>query len=254
MKELAKAAGNEYGSLVDDGIFGGDVTQWIDTGSYVFNALLSGSIYGGLPANKITALAGESATGKTFFTLGLIKHFLDSNSDAGVFFFESESALTSDMLKERGIDTSRVFHIPVATVEEFRHQTVKILEKHGETDESERPPMMICLDSLGMLSTTKEMADISDNTGKRDMTKAQVIKGAFRVLTLMLAKVNIPLIVTNHVYDQIGVMFPTKIMVMASGLDDTRKEIYIWAKKMVKLLLRILFQQKQKIKWNSIMI
>ena len=63
MKELAKATGNEYGSLVDDGIFGGDVTQYIDTGSYVFNALLSGSIYGGLPANKITALAGESATG-----------------------------------------------------------------------------------------------------------------------------------------------------------------------------------------------
>ena len=100
MKELAKAAGNEYGSLVDVGFFGGDVCHWIDTGSYVFNALLSGSIYGGLPANKITALAGESATGKTFFTLGLIKHFLDSKPDAGVFFFESESALTSDMLKK----------------------------------------------------------------------------------------------------------------------------------------------------------
>ena len=136
MKELAKAAGNEYGSLVDDGIFGGDVTQWIDTGSYVFNALLSGSIYGGLPANKITAIAGDPATGKTFFTLGLIKHFLDSNPDAGVFFFESESALTTEMLKERGIDITRMFHIPVATVEEFRHQLVKILEKHGETDES----------------------------------------------------------------------------------------------------------------------
>ena len=212
MKELAKAAGNEYGSLVDDGIFGGDVTQWIDTGSYVFNALLSGSIYGGLPANKITAIAGDPATGKTFFTLGLIKHFLDSNPDAGVFFFESESALTTEMLKERGIDITRMFHIPVATVEEFRHQLVKILEKHGETDESERPPIMVCLDSLGMLSTTKEMTDVSDNTGKRDMTKAQVIKGTFRVLTLMLAKVNVPLIVTNHVYDQIGVMFPQKIM------------------------------------------
>ena len=69
MKELAKASGNELANLVEDGIFGGDVTQWIDTGSYVFNALLSGSIYGGLPANKITAIAGDPATGKTFFTL-----------------------------------------------------------------------------------------------------------------------------------------------------------------------------------------
>jgi len=234
MKELAKAAGNEYGSLVDDGIFGGDVTQWIDTGSYVFNALLSGSIYGGLPANKITAIAGDPATGKTFFTLGLIKHFLDSNPDAGVFFFESESALTSEMLKERGIDVSRIFHIPVATVEEFRHQVVKILEKHGETDESERPPLMICLDSLGMLSTTKEMADVSDNTGKRDMTKAQVIKGAFRVLTLMLAKVNIPLIVTNHVYDQIGVMFPTKIMGGGSAMQYAASSIVFLSKRKEK--------------------
>ena len=132
MSDLAKSAGNEYGMLVDDGIFGGEVSQYIDTGSYVFNALLSGSIYGGLPANKITAIAGESATGKTFFTLGIIKHFLDMNPTAGCIYFESESALTSDMLKDRGIDTTRVYHMPVATVEEFRHQAVKILEKHGE--------------------------------------------------------------------------------------------------------------------------
>ena len=69
-----------------------------------------------------------------------------------------------------------MFHIPVATVEEFRHQAVKILEKHGETHESDRPPMMICLDSLGMLSTTKEMTDISEDTGKRDMTKEKETK------------------------------------------------------------------------------
>ena len=211
-----------------------DVSGYVDTGSFIFNALCSGSLYGGLPQNKITALAGESATGKTFFTLGLIKHFLDSKPDAGVFFFESESALTSEMLRERGIDVSRVYHIPVATVEEFRHQLVKILEKHGETNESERPPMMICLDSLGMLSTTKEMADVSDNTGKRDMTKAQVIKGAFRVLTLMLAKVNIPLIVTNHVYDQIGVMFPTKIMGGGSAMQYAASSIVFLSKRKEK--------------------
>ena len=234
MKELAKASGNELANLVEDGIFGGDVTQWIDTGSYVFNALLSGSIYGGLPANKITAIAGDPATGKTFFTLGLIKHFLDSNPNAGVFFFESESALTSEMLVERKIDVSRVYHIPVATVEEFRHQAVKILEKHGEVDESERPPLMMCLDSLGMLSTTKEMADISDDTGKRDMTKAQVLKGAFRVLTLMLAKVNVPLIVTNHVYDQIGTMYPQKVMGGGMAIQYAASSIVFLSKRKEK--------------------
>ena len=233
LKDLAKAAGNEFASLVDDGIFGGDVENYIDTGSYVFNALLSGSIYGGLPANKITAIAGESATGKTFFTLGLVKRFLDMNKKAGVIYFESESALTSEMLRERGIDVSRVIHMPVSTVEEFRHQAVKILEKYGEEAEP-RPPLMMCLDSLGMLSTTKEMADISDDTGKRDMTKAQVIKGAFRVLTLMLAKVNVPFIVTNHVYDQIGTMYPTKVMGGGSAMQYAASSIVFLSKRKEK--------------------
>ena len=233
MKELAKSAGNEFASLVDDGIFGGDVENYVDTGSYVFNALLSGSIHGGLPANKITAIAGESATGKTFFTLGLVKRFLDMNDKAGVIYFESESALTSEMLRERGIDVSRVIHMPVSTVEEFRHQAVKILEKYGEETEP-RPPLMMCLDSLGMLSTTKEMQDISDDTGKRDMTKAQVIKGAFRVLTLMLAKVNVPFIVTNHVYDQIGTMYPTKVMGGGSAMQYAASSIVFLSKRKEK--------------------
>ena len=69
----------------------------------MFNALLSGSINGGLPANKITALAGESATGKTYFLMGMVKNFLDANPDAGVVYFESESAITKQMVIDRGI-------------------------------------------------------------------------------------------------------------------------------------------------------
>lgn len=84
LKQFIKESGNEYASIVADGVAAGDVNSYIDTGSYLFNSLLSGSIFGGLPSNKITALAGESATGKTYFALGMVKNFLDSNSDAGV--------------------------------------------------------------------------------------------------------------------------------------------------------------------------
>ena len=90
LKDIIKETGNEYASLVSDGA-SGDVDSFIDTGSYIFNALLGGSIHRGLPSNKITAIAGESATGKTFFVLGMCKHFLDKNPDAGVIFFESLS-------------------------------------------------------------------------------------------------------------------------------------------------------------------
>ena len=89
LKSIIKEVGNEYASIVEDGVEAGDVDSFIDTGSYIFNALLSGSIYGGLPSNKITALAGESATGKTYFLMGIIKNFLDKDPDAGVIYFES---------------------------------------------------------------------------------------------------------------------------------------------------------------------
>ena len=73
LKDIIKQTGNEYAALVSDGVEGADVDNFIDTGSYIFNALLSGSIHGGLPSNKITAIAGESATGKTFFVMGMVK-------------------------------------------------------------------------------------------------------------------------------------------------------------------------------------
>ena len=83
-KQIIKETGNEYASIVSEGVEAGDVSNFIDTGSYIFNGLLSGTIHGGLPANKITALAGESATGKTFFVLGVVDNFLKENPDAGV--------------------------------------------------------------------------------------------------------------------------------------------------------------------------
>ena len=120
LKDIIKQTGNEYAALVSDGIEGADVDSFVDTGSYIFNALLSGSIYGGLPSNKITAVAGESATGKTFFVMGMCKSFLDANPDAGVLYFESESAITKQMVIDRGIDPNRMVIIPVTTVQEFR--------------------------------------------------------------------------------------------------------------------------------------
>lgn len=209
---LIKEAGNEYASLVEDGIEAGDVTGYIGTGSYVLNALLSGSIYGGLPANKITALAGEPATGKTYYTLNIVKQFLIDNSNGGVMYFESESALTKQMFVDRGIDVRRVHIIPVTTIQEFRTQAVKILDKYTETPADDRPPMLMVLDSLGNLSTEKEITDITDGKDTRDMTRSQLIRGAFRVITLKLGKAKVSMIITNHTYDVIGSYVPTKKM------------------------------------------
>ena len=233
LKDLAKASGNDLAGVVSDGIVAGDVDGYIDTGSYIFNALVSGDINRGIPSNKITALAGESATGKTFFALGMVQKFLEDNPEGNVVYFESESALTQEMLEERGIDTSRILLVPVTTIEEFRTQAVNIIdgfEKGRKGDEK----LFFVLDSLGMLSTIKETEDIGSGKNVRDMTKAQVIKGTFRVLTLKLGKVGIPMIVTNHTYDVIGSMFPQKEMGGGSGLKYAASSIIYLSKKKEK--------------------
>ena len=233
LKDLAKASGNELAGVVSDGIVAGDVDGYIDTGSYILNALVSGDIYRGIPSNKITALAGESATGKTFFALGMVQKFLDDNPEGNVVYFESESALTQEMLEDRGIDTNRILLVPVTTIEEFRTQAVNIIDGFDKQKKGDEK-LFFVLDSLGMLSTIKETEDIGSGKNVRDMTKAQVIKGTFRVLTLKLGKVGIPMIVTNHTYDVIGSMFPQKEMGGGSGLKYAASSIIYLSKKKEK--------------------
>ena len=232
LKDIAKL--NEYGGIVDDGVEAGDVSSFIDTGSHIFNALLSGSIHGGLPSNKITALAGESATGKTFFLMGIVKSFLDSDPNAGVIYFESESAITKQMIVDRGIDPKRMVMMPVTTVQQFRTQALRVLDMYLEKDEADRQPMFLCLDSLGMLSTTKEVEDTAEGKETRDMTRAQVLKAAFRVLTLKLGRAKVPMVVTNHTYDVVGSMFPTKEMGGGTGLKYAASSIVYLSKRKEK--------------------
>jgi len=201
LKDIVKEIGDDYTQLASDI---SESERYIDTGSLVFNGLVSGSIFGGVSANKITAIAGESSTGKTFFSLAVVKNFLDNNPDAYTLYFDTESSITRALLESRGIDMKRFVVINVVTIEEFRSKALKAVDKYLQMSEEDRKPCMFVLDSLGMLSTEKEIRDALDDKQVRDMTKSQLVKGAFRMLTLKLGQANIPLIVTNHTYDVIG--------------------------------------------------
>ena len=231
---VIKDSGNEFAGYVSEGVAAGDITTFVDTGSYIFNAVVSGSLFGGIPSNKVTALAGESSTGKTFFALSVVRNFLDANPTGGVIYFESESAISREMIESRGIDSKRMIMMPVATIEEFRTQACRILDKYMKEPKDERVPMLFVLDSLGMLSTSKEMEDIANDKQVRDMTKSQLIKGAFRVLTLKLGQANVPMIVTNHTYDVIGSYVPTKEMGGGTGLKYAASTIIYLGKKKEK--------------------
>jgi len=231
INEIIKDIGNEYATLASDI---DETEKYVDTGSFVFNALVSGSVYGGLSGNKITAIAGESSTGKTFFALAVVRNFLDNNPDAIVVYFDTESAITRSLLEERNIDTSRVVVLNVVTIEEFRAKALQCVDKYLKVPEGDRLPMMFVLDSLGMLSTEKEIGDALIEKNVRDMTKSQLIKGAFRMLTLKLGQACVPLIVTNHTYDVIGAYVPTKEMGGGSGLKYAASTIIYLTKKKEK--------------------
>ena len=122
--------------------------------------------------------------------------------------------------------------VPITTVQEFRTQSIRILDKYLSQDPKSRKPLMFVLDSLGMLSTTKEVEDAEAGKETRDMTRAQIVKSIFRVLTLKLGKANVPLLVTNHTYDVVGSYIPTKEMGGGSGLKYAAStNIYLSKKK-----------------------
>ena len=231
LKDIVKEIGDDYTQLAAD-IDGEE--RYIDTGSYIFNGLVSGSIFGGVSTNKITAIAGESSTGKTFFSLAVVKNFLDSNPDGYCLYFDTESAVNKGLLESRGIDLTRLVVVNVVTIEEFRTKALKAVDKYLQMPIDERKPCMFVLDSLGMLSTEKEIRDALDDKQVRDMTKSQLVKGAFRMLTLKLGQANVPLIVTNHTYDVIGAYVPTKEMGGGSGLKYAASTIIYLGKKKEK--------------------
>jgi RecA/RadA recombinase len=226
LKTIVAEIGGEYTQLASEI----DETEtYVDTGSYIFNALVSGSIFGGVSGNKITAIAGETSTGKTFFSLAVVKNFLDNNPTGYCLYFDTEAAVTKSLLESRGVDTNRLVVVNVVTVEEFRTKALKAVDIYLKKKEDERNPCILVLDSLGMLSTNKEINDALAEKDTRDMTKAQLIKGAFRMLTLKLGQAKIPMLVTNHTYESMS-LYGGKQMSGGSGLQYAASTIIYLSK------------------------
>lgn len=187
------------------------IDEWLPTGSYILNAALSGSLFGGLPNRRSLVLAGEEGTGKTFIALSICRNAQRMGYD--VIYFDSEGAIDIEFVNRLGVDTSRVRLQPVNTIEEFSHiaaQLVDNFEKAKQAGE-EPPKIMVVLDSLGNLSSEKEKADTTSGSDKRDMTKQQNIRKLFRVNGLQFAKHGIPFVINNHVYDSMSMFSPKEI-------------------------------------------
>lgn len=153
----------------------------------------------------------------TFFALSIVKELLDADPRSGVVYYDSESAINKQMLVERGIDPTRVIIVDIDTVQKLRTHILRFVRAYTAQPEKTRPQMAIVIDSLGNLSTSKEMEDIEAGKDTRDMTRAQLLRGLGRSITVPLARAKIPLIVNNHTYTTMG-LFPTQELSGGGGV------------------------------------
>jgi RecA/RadA recombinase len=237
--DLLKKVGVEMPVAADVDLYS-NITFY-DTGSYALNAAISGSTSGGI-ASKVTALAGEESTGKTYIALQIIKSFLAVHPKAHAFIFDSEDDPSKGVasLVERDIDPKRVHIMRVRTIQEFRNSIIRILNGYLETPAEKRLPMFMCLDSLGNLSTHKEVTTIDKELVNEkgedvaDMTRPKLIRGLFRVLSIKLGEAGVPLLITNHTYDSQSSYTPQKEMAGGGGLKYAASTIIFLSKSAYK--------------------
>lgn len=233
LKNALKATKNELAGQADAGIIG-DTHEFLDTGSYALNALISGSIFGGFPYGRISCLAAAPSACKTMILLSTCREFLIKKPDAMVFYFESEGAISQEQLRKMGVPLDRFIILPVATIEDFRNQAVNILDEYKKTPVDDRPPIFMCLDSLGMLSSRKEVSDIADGKDTRDLSKSVLVKATFRVLTLKAGELKVPMAITVHTYASLGAMYPTQEVAGGQGTIYAASSIVMLSKRKEK--------------------
>ena len=184
------------------------IDEWISTGNFLLNAQLSGSLFGGIPNSRSICLAGESGTGKTFLALNICREA--QLMGYNIIYCDSEAAVDQDVIQNFGVDPDSFRYQPVSTPLEVRQFVAHLCDQLKKAKDAGKvlPKVMLVLDSLGNLATTKERADAISGSDKRDMTKQQELRSLFRVITADLAELKIPFVFTNHTYATIGSYVP----------------------------------------------
>ena len=218
LKKMLKVTKNPYGSIASNGILG-DNFRLIDTGSYALNALISSDIYGGFPSNRIISFSAPQASGKSYIAQSCGRYFLEERPNNKVVMFETEGAQTSETFRKMGIDTERLLYLPVETVEDLHTQFLNLMVMIEEQPAGEKDTFLFILDSLGSLSTLKELRDRTEGAATKDMTRASSLKAFFRTCDLKLAKNDCAMIVVNHTYDNVGNPYGGQVIAGGSGMQ-----------------------------------
>jgi RecA/RadA recombinase len=199
----------------------------IPTSVPIINVALSGKLDGGLTPG-LTMWAGPSKHFKTAFSLLMAKSYLDKYPDAALLFYDSEFGTPQSYFDSFGIDTNRVLHTPLTDIEQLKFDVMQQLTSLERTDK-----LIIIIDSIGNLASKKEVDDALEGKSVADMSRAKQVKSLFRMVTPHLTMKDIPMIVVNHTYMEIG-MFPKAIVGGGTGSYYSADNIFILGRQQEK--------------------
>jgi RecA/RadA recombinase len=191
------------------------------------NVALSGKLDGGLTPG-LTMWAGPSKHFKTAFSLLMAKSYMDKYEDAALLFYDSEFGTPQSYFDSFGIDTDRVLHTPLTDIEQLKFDIMKQL-----TELARGEHLIIIIDSIGNLASKKEVEDALSEKSVADMSRAKQVKSLFRMVTPHLSLKDIPMIVVNHTYKEIG-MFPKDIVGGGTGSYYSADNIFILGRQQEK--------------------
>lgn len=199
----------------------------IPTSIPVINVALSGKLDGGLTPG-LTMWAGPSKHFKTAFSLLMAKSYLDKYPEAALLFYDSEFGTPQSYFETFGIDMERVLHTPITDVEQLKFD---IMQQIQNVERGDR--LMIVIDSIGNLASKKEVEDALEGKAVADMSRAKQLKSLFRMVTPHLTLKDIPMVVVNHTYKEIG-MFPKDIVGGGTGSYYSADNIFILGRQQEK--------------------
>lgn len=192
----------------------------IPTAIPIINVALSGRLDGGLTPG-LTMWAGPSKHFKTAFSLLMAKSYLEKYEDAALLFYDSEFGTPQSYFDSFGIDTDRVLHTPLTDIEQLKFD---IMQQLTNLERGDR--LIIVIDSIGNLASKKEVEDALEGKSVADMSRAKQVKSLFRMVTPHLTMKDVPMIVVNHTYKEIG-MFPKDIVGGGTGSYYSADNIFI---------------------------
>ena len=192
------------------------IKDYIHTGSYILNACMTGSLFRGVPTGRVLTLAGEPGTGKSFLAISVCREAQKKGYTP--VYMDSEGAIDREFVERLGCDSSKFIIKQVTTISEVSTFMANLLQKVNAYPEDSRPKLIFVLDSLGNLTSSKELTDTLEANAKRDMTKQQEVKALFRTNATALAKAQAPMIVCSHIYKTLD-LFSKNVVSGGSGIQ-----------------------------------